>query len=463
MSSRVNRIWTGLWQGYSRRGRIQRYVIVLLLGAILIGGLATMAAVLTPKTYKSGFTLILPGQGPNSSVNIESLGQASSSAASPYGGHSLSPTKNYQNLLMSYRLRSKVAERMDTSVGAIAPPKIKLVNQTKLMFVNVTAGHPLGARQLADTWLEVFDEEINALRMEEQAIREGAYRDAISGFQNDVAQAQARIIAFQTEYGLVSVDQFQDLVRQGDELQRQLDAALIEARVQNVEMGRLARLLNLSPEDAARLMLLQSDPTFVDLRKQLAVGETELAEITNMFGQNHPDRRIKTEEVTGLRSALFRRGQALIGFEAFARLSNDPNMGHTERATLVAQLVTAAAAASGADARAKSLADDLEQTRKKIETLAEPATELAALIRDHKVAETVFASAVARIDANRTDIFASYPLTQTVEMPATPGSPSSLSLKFIIIGAIAGYILFVMGVGLLWIRLPLIRVLLKTI
>jgi uncharacterized protein involved in exopolysaccharide biosynthesis len=107
--------------------------------------------------------------------------------------------------------------------------------------------------------------------------------------------------------------------------------------------------------------------------------------------------------------------------------------------------------------------EQLENTQIRVEQLAVPATELDSLLRDHQVAETVFASALARIDTNRTDVFASYPLTQTVEMPALPGSPATPSKKFIALGTIAGMVFYAIGLALLWIRLPIIRALLKTL
>ena len=453
----------GILRGFNKAGRIQRYLLLVVIGAFGIGVLAALAMVSIPKTYSSGFTLILPGAGSNASVNLERLGQASSNAASPFGDHTLSPTENYKKLLQSYRLRGKVAASLDMPLGEISPPSIRLINQTKLMYVTVKDVDPNHSRLLADTWLTVFQTEVEALRGEEQLLREAAYRDSLNRFQSDVEAAQARIIAFQSEHGLISVEQFQDLVGEGDRLARAVATANTEARVAEREVQRLSTLLALTPEDAARVMVLLSDPSFKSLRDRLTARETELAEVSNMFGQNHPERVSLTEEVTALSSAVNDRGTALIGFSAYQLMTTYQQAANAERGRLIAALVEASTKAAGAKARAGALLETLSKTEAEIKTLAEPATELAALIRDHRVAETVFASALARIDTSRTDRFASYPLTQTVERPDTPVSPSSPSAKFILIGAIAGFFLYAMGLGLLWIRLPLLRALLKTI
>ena len=123
---------TGTWTflgGGPARGRLLRYLLVLAIGSGAILALAAAFFFLTPKSYESGFTLILPGAGASSSVNIESLGQTSSNAASPFGSHSLSPTENYKRLLQSYRLRGRVATTLEMDIADVPAPQIKLANQ----------------------------------------------------------------------------------------------------------------------------------------------------------------------------------------------------------------------------------------------------------------------------------------------------------------------------------------------
>ena len=99
----MTRNWSFL-KGGPQQGRFMRYVMVLGLGWIAIAMLAAAFFFLTPKTYSSGFTLILPGAGTSSSVNLSSFGQATSNTSSPFGSQSLSPTENYKRLLQSFRL-----------------------------------------------------------------------------------------------------------------------------------------------------------------------------------------------------------------------------------------------------------------------------------------------------------------------------------------------------------------------
>lgn len=68
-----------LWSG-GPKGRGRRYLAVAALGLAFIWGLTTAYIVLTPESFRSHLSLILPGNGVGTSVNLESIGQASSNA-----------------------------------------------------------------------------------------------------------------------------------------------------------------------------------------------------------------------------------------------------------------------------------------------------------------------------------------------------------------------------------------------
>jgi uncharacterized protein involved in exopolysaccharide biosynthesis len=454
--------WSFL-RGGGQKGRHARYAVTLIVGVVMILSLATAVYILTPRTYSSGFTLILPGAGASSSVSIETLGQTSTNAASAYGSQSLSPTENYKKLLQSYRLRGQVAKQFDLPLADVPAPRIRLANQTQLIYVSLTAHSPQAAKDFADAWLSVFDSEISALRIEEQVIRENACRSTLLSFEEAVEQSRARIIAFQTEHGLISVEQFQNLVQRSETMKLQARDAETRADVAAREIGRLSAMLGVSPDRAAKVMMLQSDPIFQSLYGSLSDAENRRAELANMYGTNHPELRVATEEKAGLQAALDERGQELIGFERFKSIEVGQYAANTERARLISGLVQAATSYAGARQELEALQFRQAETTARVELLAEPATELDALLRDHQVAETVFASALARIDTNRTDMFASYPLTQTVEHPELPDAPVTPSRQLVAIGTIGTIFLYSMGLILLWIRLPIIRLLLKTV
>ena len=72
----------------------------------------------------------------------------------------------------------------------------------------------------------------------------------------------------------------------------------------------------------------------------------------------------------------------------------------------------------------------------------------------------MFSSALARLDTNKADPFASYPLVQTFEAPSLPDRPSSPSLLIALAGAITASLIVLVGFALAWLRQPILATLL---
>jgi uncharacterized protein involved in exopolysaccharide biosynthesis len=69
----------------------------------------------------------------------------------------------------------------------------------------------------------------------------------------------------------------------------------------------------------------------------------------------------------------------------------------------------------------------------------------------------LFSSALARLDTNKQDRFASYPLVQILEAPSLPRAPSSPSPLLALAGAVVASFLVLFGAALIWTRQPIIR------
>ena len=70
-------------RGGSLDGRARRYAIAGAVGCITVWGLSGAYLALSPKTFTSGFVLVLPGTGAGTTVNLPTLGQATSTSSSP--------------------------------------------------------------------------------------------------------------------------------------------------------------------------------------------------------------------------------------------------------------------------------------------------------------------------------------------------------------------------------------------
>lgn len=100
--------------------------------------------------------------------------------------------------------------------------------------------------------------------------------------------------------------------------------------------------------------------------------------------------------------------------------------------------------------------------RERLQQLSASAARLKDLQRDFSVAEAVFASAIARAQSTKSDVYASYPLVQVLENPSLPERPSSPDRKLAIAAGAAATFMLLIALVLGWIRSAVIGRLLAT-
>ncbi|QLC26896.1 hypothetical protein HFP57_09350 [Parasphingopyxis algicola] len=452
-----NRILWVAQNGLPFPGRTQRYLKTALPSIGVIWLLVILYLIVAPTSYSSRTTLILPGSGVGSSINLETIGQASTASSSAFSSSSLSPTENYKRLLMSDVVLDRAADIADEDEGDFPRPTIRLVDQTNLIGVNVAGDTREHARRRATALREAFLVELARLRADEAERREEADRSRLDGLEAKVREAQRALLQFQGETGLVSMDQFNGRVAAFDALRdRERDARTATRRTQ-AATSRLASSLQISRGDARRAMLLGADPEFQTLLDRYANLTAQRAEASGTLGSRHSTIEELTAETDSLRESLSQRGRALTGLSGtqimrFADLAVSDVRAGLMQSTLLADSEAAGESAALAEIRAQ-----LQEQSATSAQLVEKASELADLTRDLRVAEAVFSSALAQLDTNQSDPFASYPLVQTLEEPSLPSRPSSPKLLFVLGGGLLATFLTLIGFILLWSRQQVIR------
>jgi uncharacterized protein involved in exopolysaccharide biosynthesis len=133
------------------------------------------------------------------------------------------------------------------------------------------------------------------------------------------------------------------------------------------------------------------------------------------------------------------------------------------RSTLMQAMSVSDAQAAGTRSALAELRGDLARARADAPEWIEQAQELADLQRDQRVTEAVFSSALARLDTNKQDPFASYPLVQLLAPPSLPRKPSSPSAMLALAGALGATLLVLGGFAIVWLRQPLLRRMMPTL
>lgn len=436
--------------------RLPRYMV---LGGLISTGIWMPISAyvrFTPPSYTSDVSLILPGSGAQSSVNLANLGQASSSAASAFSSSRISPTQTYKRLLAANRTLERTADDLGMTVGHLGEPQIMLVDETSLIHFSMVGPSPEAAQTNANALLQAFLAEITILRSDELRHREDSSRLAIAEYEQAVDDLRIEIAALQAESNLVSFSHYEELVRERDQLASKYDAEQAKRRATDAQMLSLSAQLGVSADLAAANLRLHADPEFQTLAQSLSEQGADLALAQGRFGPRHPKVTNAVHKVAGTQAQLKQRSITILG-ELPAQDIDTLDLSPTSaRAALMADLVELASLCESHANLEDVIKVQLQALDTRLARLAPQASRLDDLSRDYQVAEAVFSSALARVDTTKSDIYASYPLVQVLADASLPKEPTSPKEMIAIAAGIVASFMVLMGLTLAWVRRPLI-------
>ncbi|NKX40313.1 hypothetical protein HGG71_02390 [Rhodobacteraceae bacterium R_SAG2] len=436
-------------------GRFPRYLAFAILGGAAIWAPITGYLRTAPLTFKSHASLILPGSGASASLNLSGIGQASSYANSAFSSNSVSPTETYKRLIGADRILAAAAETLGMSAKEFGKPRINLVDQTSLIHLEVTGSSEEDAQARGDALLAAFFKELDALRADEQNTREDSGLAAIEDYRNSVAATRSDIARLQEETGLTSSEQYDAMVE---------TTRLLESRVQDLSatlsektqsVAALEATLGLPADSAAATLKVYADAQFLTLTEEVGLQAAKLSEARSLFGEGHPKVQAARAGHSAAQSAALQQAIAVTGLDE-AELKGLDLAPAGARAELLAQLVRMDAERAGVREQHATLSARLKEDLTKQQRLAATAAKLQDLQRDFSVAEAVFATAIARTQSTKSDVYASYPLVQVLENPSLPDRPSSPNRKLAIAAGGAATFMMLLGLTLGWIRSALI-------
>lgn len=437
------------------RHRLPRYLWIGILGLAAIWAPITGYLKTAAPVFASHMSLILPGSGASSSVNLAEIGQASSYANSAFSSNSISPTETYKRLLAADRVVRDAADRLGLSAEAFGKPQVQLVDQTAFIHVKITGPTPEEAQARNGAIREAFFAEIDRLRGDELDTRQSGGLQAIREYQESVAATREEIDGLRETTGLYSVEQYDRQVDETDALRAKIDTATAEFVRKAAAVRGLETRLQTDAETAARVLRLNGDSAYVALTDAMAQAATELAQARARFGARHPEVVKAASAMEAAQAKAATRAGELTGSPI--TLDGALNGG---RSALLGELVRQEADRAGLEAELAELRTLLTIQTERLDRLAPLAARLEDLQRDFNVAEAVFASAIARTQSSKSDIYASYPLVQVLEDPTLPEDPSSPRKKLAIAaGGAASFLLFI-SLSLGWLRRALIEKLL---
>jgi len=439
------------------QGRGWRYSVILSLTLLIIWGPALTYLKLAKPVYTSKWTLILPGTGVNAQVNLESIGQASTSSLSAYGGHSVSPKVNYKTIAESSGVLKNAAEKMKLTVADFGKPRIKLVDQTSMIFFEVKGESPEQAQTKSYALYESLEYTLSQLRTDEMKRREDSVQDMLGGFKLKLKNARNALLAYQAKSGVVAIEQFTQLTASLEQVKMQQVELVVEYSRLIGERNRLIKILGLNAKQAADALMLEADPVFQENMKHYALVGALLAQQIQKMGENHPEVVKSGDTWQAAKNKLTQRVRQLIGKHDSKTLTKLMLSSDETRGTLFERLIMLDIESHGINDKISKLKQQIAKMELRLSKDTQSAAMLDDLKRDHQISEAVFTSALARIDTGKSDIYASYPLIQILSQPNVPDKPTTPNPLYVFLGTGIATLLSLFALLILWTRKPWLR------
>ncbi|TQV73784.1 hypothetical protein FLL45_13015 [Aliikangiella marina] len=442
--------------------RWPRYTLVGLGLIGIVWFLAISYIVVAPPTYRSEWTLVLPGKGAGANVNLVDIGQTSTSAASPYSNSSTSPKANYKAFATSNAVLKNAASSLGMTVSEFGKPRVKLVDQTSLLYFSIDGRTPEVSLQKAQALHKALLGLLDKLRQDEINQHEGSALKALDSYRNKLDDASDQLIRFQSESNLVSMAQFNELVMTIEQLRREKTQSVALLKEIEAKAKKLQQIIDLNSEQAADSLVLQNDSVFQKSMQEFTQAQQRYLTVQSKWGSNHPEVKKAKNDFMATDRTVKLRFKRLVNAKLPKEASLLTLKSDATRNKLMKDLIEYDVLQKGLKEKVVTLEEIIKRLVKERNELTIPASKLDELIRNHQVAEAIFTSALARTDTTKADVFVSYPLVQLLDTPSLPERPHTPKKLFAFVGAFFSTLFVILGLMLLWIRKPYIRKILKS-
>jgi uncharacterized protein involved in exopolysaccharide biosynthesis len=441
-----------------RKNNFLRYSRYLVLGLIANAGLwgaALFYLKVAPPVYISKWAMIMPGNGLGVNVSLADLGQTSASSSSPFGGSSMDPRANYQFILTDDSVLEIAADNVKIPIGKLGKPKVKLVDNTSIMELEIGARTPEDARDNAMAIVDALQSRLNLLRAEEIEKRGENNDISLKEAKDKLQAAQKKLSAYKASSGLSSSNQVGELSTNIEVLRKQKAEIFAQKEQLSRRFQQLSDSLGLTVPEATDAFILQADRQFLQNAKDYSEATTSLAVILAKWDINHPLVVKELARQKAAQEAMMARASAILRKQATPKYIEHLVIGDssgTSRENLFRDLVAFKAEKQGAIAQNVALQDQILQLESRLQSLVQKQVGLDNLQREVQITEAVFASTLTKINLAKSDIFTAYPLIQVLSNPSLPEKKSSPQPTVVFIGTAIGSILITTGLVMLWWR-----------
>lgn len=427
----------------------------ILLNAIVWAGALLYLKRAEPSYMSEWGVLVLGG---DSSVNVSLPGSGSASTDSGRSNTFADARSDYVYIATSSDVIEESARQVGIDAEEFEDPDITVDKDTAIMSFAVTGKTPELAQRKARALYTVLNQHVEELRKGEVDRRTQEDQSALERSRQRVDAAQKELANFLANSQFNSDQQLEGL-SVGIESLRQLRS---EYSAQAAGLGgRISQLSNdvdVNSQDVTDSYSLQGDPVYQQQFSNYGRLSAEFSELSGQLGAQHPLVVAKRAELESAQSAVQQRGAFLLGrpvdqttLVRLAPLGLDPQAA-VVRGDIFRETVVNQADREGLLSQDQSLAIEISQMEARLSQLSQEKFTVDRLRRNLQLAETIFASTLAKLDLNEEDIYSIYPPIQLVTEPTIPGEDDRISpsTKMVLLGALAGSFVVTFGLLLHW-------------
>ena len=440
---------------------LKRPYLVTALASYFMVALLVIIYINKAPSFTSDMEMVLPGTGSSNSVSLDNVGQVVSQTNTPFSGAGFNPRVNYKEMLSSRGVRARAAKKLHMTLEDLGEPRIKLTEQTSIISLEMSANGQELAQAKTLALYESLQDELSNLRADEVLRRDQSIEQVLDRYRERMNITRNAIVDFQQRSIVVSTDQMDQLVKTLSGVKEKHLYVKAEAKQLQEYIYQLSNELGVSPKLAGQAFALQSDVEFRAYITELKESITQLTEYSSRWGVNHPKVKAQQKRLNFTRISINERSSQMYGVnstEIFNSLNLDLN---PKRSELFADLIDAYAKQKGQKSMLEDLGRSALHLGDQLKIYSREIVELERLQREFNMAEAIFTSAAARLEASKSDVFASYPVLQMLTTPSYPMKQSSPKNIIAFVAAITGFIFITLGLIILSQRNKLIKIILK--
>lgn len=272
--------------------------------------------------------------------------------------------------------------------------EVKPARDSNVVTLSVTASEALEAAQLANAFAQAYLDVALSLRVDPARQFTSLFDGRSRELRASMEQAQARLVEFQREKGVIVTDDRIDVeVSRLNELSSQLTA------LQAVAAESSSRQVLVQSGSGDGLQEVLGHPMLVGMRSDLGHAEARLQELSARLGENHPQVLEATASIASLRSRLEIETRRVAGSVGLANSVNR--------------------------SREAQLRGTLEAQRAKVLRLRSVRDEGLALLREVETARQAYDGVISRLNQTHLESQATLGNAHILGEATPPQSPTS--------------------------------------